>query len=241
MFNPDIKYAHSKGVDLPLMYVYLAGYMSGERLQQTMEWRKKIRKYYREWEKVSHENCEKCKGTNNLDYLKNDFKQTYTKCPDNYLAFPISFLDPYNGKEFKTIDKKGLTSSIPANAIYDGDRMSVNKADVIVANMDDFYLETLNKYLPIPNDSKEILMQKLINTHKSINNYRPSIGTIFEICWAMEQRKPVILIVPENKREIYEKHPFTCRASQVVGSVDELLDKKVLETFYRRMAGAIYE
>ena len=60
MFNPDLKYAHSKGVDLPLMYVYLAGYMSGEKLKETTEWRKKIRKHYREWEQS--ERIEKFKG-----------------------------------------------------------------------------------------------------------------------------------------------------------------------------------
>lgn len=41
-------------------------------------------------------------------------------------------------------------------------------------------------------------------------------------------------------REIYTKHPFTGQASWVVTSVDELLEKGVLESFYRRQAGAIY-
>ena len=158
------------------------------------------------------------------------------------MSYPVSFLDPYNGKEFKTIDKKGLTSSIPANAIYDGDRMSVTKADIVVANMNDFFLDCLKEFVPnIVNNTKDELISKLWGLIEKIQNYRPSIGTIFEICWAMEQRKPVILIVPEDKKEIYTKHPFTCRVSQIVVSVNELLKEKVLETFYRRMAGAIYE
>lgn len=116
MFNPDIKYSHSKGVDLPLMYVYLAGYMSGEKLHECTEWRKQIREHYRNWE-INSQSPEGKK---------------------EYLAFPIAFLDPFNGKEVKTIDLKGLTSSIPPKAIIDGDLMSVKKADVVVANLDTF-------------------------------------------------------------------------------------------------------
>ena len=193
MFNPEIKYAHSKGVDLPLMYVYLAGYMSGEKLKETTEWRKQIRKHYRKWE-------ERLLGNKGLGF---DQKT-------EWLAFPMAFLDPYNGKEFETIDKKGLTSSIPANAIIHGDYMSVTKSDIIVANLDTFGAD------------------------------RPSIGTHWELAWCWQMKKPFVLIVPTGMKEIYTKHPFTSQASWVVESVNELLEKRVLETFYRRMAGAIY-
>jgi hypothetical protein len=189
MFNPDLKYAHSKGVDLPLMYVYLAGYMAGEKLQECTSWRKEIRAYYRNWE-LSSQSSEGKK---------------------EYLSFPISFLDPFNGKEIDTIDKKGLTSSIPAHAIIHGDYMSVTKADVVVANLDTFGAD------------------------------RPMIGTHWELAWTWNMKKPFVLIVPENKLETYTKHPFTSQASWVVTSVTELLNKKVLETFYKRMAGAVYE
>jgi len=214
MFNQNVKFAKSKGVDLPLMYVYLAGFMSGEKLKETMGWRKTVRSSYRNYEE--------------------------DKDTGETVSFPIAFLDPYNGKEFESIDKKGLTSNIPANAIYDGDYLSVKTADVIVANLDDFFLDDVKAMEQAVDDGHvdyEFAFKRLI---EKVKNYRPSIGTYFEIAWAFEMRKPVILVVPENRREIYEKHPFTCRASQIVGSVDELLDKKVLETFYRRMAGAIY-
>ncbi len=46
MLNPNIKLAKSKGIDLPLMYVYLAGFMSGAKLTETMKWRKYIRNSY---------------------------------------------------------------------------------------------------------------------------------------------------------------------------------------------------
>ena len=192
MFNPDIKYAHSRGVDLPIMYVYLAGYMSGEKLKETTEWRIKIREHYRKWEK-------KTKTIKTVFGLKD--------INDGYKAFPIACLDPYNGKEFATIDKKGLKSHIPANAIIMGDYLSVSKADIIVANMDTFGAS------------------------------RPSVGTQWEMAWAWQLKKPIVLI---SDNENYIHHPFTGQSSWIVKDVDELLEKKVLETFYRRMAGAIY-
>src|SRR5271154_5163885 len=54
-------------------------------------------------------------------------------------AYPIVFLDALNSKEADSIDKKGLTSSIPPNLIYDKDLLSVEKADAVVANMNDFF------------------------------------------------------------------------------------------------------
>ena len=191
MFNPEIKYAHSKGVDLPLMYVYLAGYMAGAKLKECTEWRKRIREHYRKWETISSK------------------KDTWAVETQD-LAFPIAFLDPFNGKEIETIDKKGLTSSFPPNSIVHSDYMSVCKADIIVANLDTFGAS------------------------------RPSIGTHWELAWAWDKKKPFVLIVPEGMKEVYEKHPFTAQASWIIESVDELLDKGVLESFYKRIAGAVY-
>ena len=198
-FNPDIKYAHSKGVDLPIMYVYLAGYMSGEKLKETTEWRMRIRKHYRNWEEK--ETIEKIPG--HFTYPGSGGSIVHKE----WLSFPIACLDPYNGKEFATIDKKGLKSHIPSNAIIMGDYLSVSKADIIVANMDTFGAS------------------------------RPSVGTQWEMAWAWQMKKPIILI-SDNENYIY--HPFTGQSSWIVKDVDELLEKKVLETFYRRMAGAIY-
>jgi len=177
--NPNIEITPSRGIDLPIRYVYLAGYMSGEKLEETMAWRKRIRNYFRYWD-----------GTNK--------------------AFPYAFLDPYNGNEGKSIDQKGLTSHIPPKAIIDSDLLSVKHADIIVANLDTF------------------------------GSDRPMVGTHWELAWAYLLQKPFILIVPKDKEETYKKHPFTAQASWIVTSVDELLEKKILEGFYRRMAGAIY-
>ena len=73
-----------------------------------------------------------------------------------------------------------------------------------------------------------------------ILNRRENLGTIFEISWALLLQKPLILIVPERRREIFEKHPFTCRASVIVTSVKELTDGKYLQILYKSIASAIY-
>jgi len=179
MLNENVEFLESKGVDLPLLYVYLAGYMSGEKLKECTEWRLKIRNHFRNYE--------------------------------NGKAYPISFLDPFNGKEIDTIDKKGITSSIPPHAIRRGDKMSVKKADIMIANMNTFGCD------------------------------RPMIGTHHELRWAGDFETPRILIVPEKDLELYKNHPFTADCDYFLTDIEQLFNEKIIESFYRRIAGAIYE
>ncbi len=211
-FNPKIKFANSKGIDLPIMYCYLAGYMSGEKLKETTDWRINIRKHYRNWESKKA-TCKYCYGQGKE---KSDTSLKLNVCPIckgkgvtviETVSYPIAFLDPYNGKEFATIDKEGLKSHIPANAIIHGDYMSVQKADIVVANMNTF------------------------------GGSRPMTGTLWELAWTWQMKKPFILITDDKN---YIHHPFTGQASWIVSSVEELLNEKILETFYRRLAGAVY-
>jgi len=202
--NPKINFAHSKGIDLPIMYVYLAGYMSGEKIKETTEWRIKIREHYKNWE-VTPEIRGSRLYTINHDLKEEDIIIQHKKVK----SYPIAFLDPYNGKEVGTIDKSGLKSSIPPKAIIQGDYMSVKKADVIIANMSTFGAK------------------------------RPLTGTQWELAWAWQMGKPFILITDEDN---YIHHPFCGNeASWIVKDTNELLELGILETFYRRVSGAIYE
>ncbi len=210
MFNPLVKIKDSKGIDIPLMYIYLAGYMAGDKLVQCTEWRKRIREHYGNYE-----------GTDT--------------------SYPFAFLDPFNGAELDTIDKKGLTSSISAKAIINGDRMSVNKADIIISNMNDFFMDDI---LPPTELQNNVTAEEIWNAYKElyekIEGKRDMMGTHHELRWGGDQDKPRILIVPENKKEIFMKHPFTEDCDYFFTSVQELLDSKVLESYYKRIAGAIY-
>jgi len=213
MFNPDKKYIHSDGIDLPLMYCYLAGRIAGECIDKCLEWRHKIINHYANY---------KGKG-----------------------VYPISFLDALNSKEADSIDKKGLTSSIPPNLIYDKDILSVEKADVVVAMMDDYMEEGIQEFLTDYQEQElcevnwryggfDILRDK-------ITNRRPNWGTDYEVSIAMYLKKPTILIAGnERQKKMLELHPFMKRASVIVGSVDELLEKKWLNILYKSIAGAIY-
>ena len=220
MFNPDKKYIHSDGVDLPIMYVYLAGRIAGECIDKCLAWRHKIIDFYADY---------KGKG-----------------------VYPISFLDALNSKEADSIDKKGLTSSIPPNLIYDKDILSVERADVVVAMMDDYMEEGINffsyPHYDVRKDeidlnalSKEELLDQIIELENKILERRPNWGTDYEVSIAMYLKKPVILIAGnERQKAMLEKHPFMRRCSVIVGSIDELLEKKWLNICYKSISGAIY-
>jgi len=220
MFNPDKKYIHSDGVDLPIMYCYLAGRIAGECIDKCLAWRHKIIDFYADY---------KGKG-----------------------VYPISFLDALNSKEADSIDKKGLTSSIPPNLIYDKDILSVERADVVVAMMDDYMEEGINffsyPHYDVRKDeidlnalSKEELLDQIIELENKILERRPNWGTDYEVSIAMYLKKPVILIAGnERQKAMLEKHPFMRRCSVIVGSVDELLEKKWLNICYKSISGAIY-
>jgi len=67
---------------------------------------------------------------------------------------------------------------------------------------------------------------------------RPPIGTLCEVVWAYDLRKSVILI---SNNEHYTEHPFLKYFSSIiVSSVEELLEKKVLNSFYKSWHSAQY-
>lgn len=234
--NPDIKIAKGKGVDKPVLYVYMAGRIAGECIEKCLEWRHKLVDHYKNYKPIY--------GYVPPDNLNN-------KIIVGYESYPISFLDALNSKEADSIDKKGLTSAIPPNLIYDKDLLSVEKADVVVANVEDYFEVGIEDLMALPQvfevGTDELLQDKIVNykdaffkLQEKIRNRRENFGTICEISWALYLKKPLILIVPESRREIYEKHPFSKRASVIVTSVDELIKRKWLNILYKSIASAEY-
>jgi len=77
----------------------------------------------------------------------------------------------------------------------------------------------------------------VVNTDTFGSN-RPLMGTIFEIAWAFEWHKPVAMITQEK---YFKEHPFLKNnVAWYVNSVDELLEKKVINFFYKGWASAQY-
>lgn len=67
---------------------------------------------------------------------------------------------------------------------------------------------------------------------------RPPIGSLIEIGWGWQFHKPIILISSEH---MYKDHPFlSYMVSYVVESVEELLEKKLINTIYKSTVSANY-
>ena len=62
------------------------------------------------------------------------------------------------------------------------------------------------------------------------------VGTLFEMAWAWEQKKPIIVI---TKDKCFLDHPFISEtASIIVSSVEELLKGKYLNFLFKGLVSA---
>ena len=170
--------------------IYLAGYISGKKIKECSEWRKRVREHYEHWRKP----------------IRNDKGKKVGIMEERY---PICWLDPLNGKDFEDIDSKGLhAKGVTNEAIVHRDYNCVKSADLIIANLDTF------------------------------GCIRPLTGTMFDLAWAYDSHKPVIVITTEPN---YKNHPFiTETASLIIPSVDDLIKKKYINYFYKGAVNAIY-
>lgn len=123
-------------------------------------------------------------------------------------VYPITWLDPLNSGELESVSEDGLKSNLPANMIVHKDYLAVQEADIIVVNMDNFGAP------------------------------RNLTGTLCELAWAWQMRKPIIMISNEDK---YIEHPFLkVFASVIVKDVDTMLKEKWIQAFYKCLNSAEY-
>lgn len=170
-----------KEIPKDLMYVYLAGIMLGGDAQKPTV----------DWRYRVRKHYQDWKGQG---------------------MYEIAFLDPWNGEVDGVIDNEGLTNTaVSANTIYQGDVAAIKKANIIVANFQQF------------------------------GSARPSVGTYFECGIALALGKPLIIIVEPNEFERWSKHPFTSQSCAIFKSVDEFLSSKILNWYYKRTNHANYE
>lgn len=110
--------------------------------------------------------------------------------------------------EVGTITNKGLKCKLPGKALVHRDYNSVKTASVIIANLDTF------------------------------GEQRPLIGSVYELAWAWQMKKPVIVITKDKN---YKYHPFIeDTASIIVSSVEEMLSKRILVYLYKGQVSASY-
>ena len=113
-----------------MLKIYLAGFISGNKIKECTGWRIEIREHYDNYSVLR-----------NFKYGSDDYKKDLISCQNTIRVvakYPIDWLDPLNGKELNSIDAQGLKSACPVNSIVHRDYMSVSQADIIVANMDTF-------------------------------------------------------------------------------------------------------
>jgi hypothetical protein len=71
----------------------------------------------------------------------------------------------------------------------------------------------------------------LIANMDTFGEERPLIGSVCEIAWAWDKRIPVIMI---TENPMYIEHPFTeYMASHIVKSVQDLIDKKIINYYHK--------
>lgn len=67
---------------------------------------------------------------------------------------------------------------------------------------------------------------------------RTPTGTLFEVAWGWTMEKPVIIITDDAR---YINHPFIKdTASIIVPSVDDMLEKRYIDYFYKGTVTALY-
>ena len=107
-----------------------------------------------------------------------------------------------------SISEDGLSSHLPSKAILIKDYNAIKKCDLFLVNMNTFGVD------------------------------RPAIGTLMEIAFAYEFRKPVMMITSDD---LYKKHPFVSNmVDWYFDSVDDILTQKAINTFYKAFNSAQY-
>jgi hypothetical protein len=108
----------------------------------------------------------------------------------------------------KDVALDGLSCSLPSRFILEKDYAAVKQSDLIVVNLNTFGVS------------------------------RPPIGSICEIVFAWEHKKPVFAITTED---VYIRHPFISNmVSWYFESVEHMLKEKAIQSFYKTLHSAQY-
>lgn len=211
MLNPNKKIAKSDGVDLPVLYIYLAGKIQGSCIDKCLAWRKEIIDYFSNYK-------------NNGAYPVVFLDALNSKEADSIDKLGLtSALPP------KFIYSKDMLSVKKADAII------ANVEDYFEDGIEDLLGENFCL------DKEFNFEESFFRLKEAIETRRSNWGTICEVSWGLWLQKPVILIAGSKKqKEMLEKHPFMREASIIVESVQELLEKKWINIIYKSISSAIY-
>lgn len=227
MFNPDIKIVKSKGLDIPIMKVYLIGRIAGNCMEHCLAWRKEIIEYYRDY---------KGRGQYPISFL----------CPlnsgESKTADALGLKSHISKNMIYDKDILSLKTSDVVVANMD-DFMEVGIEDILEIPYKDFSIKNLCKDKPLELKDKNFDFENAyLKLREAILSRRPNLGSHYEVTVAIENKKPTILIAGSEKNKyILENHPFFSRASEIVLDIKELFEKKHLQILYKSMAGSTGE
>lgn len=218
MLNPEKQIAKSEGIDIPVMYVYLAGKISGNCINECLSWRKKIIDYYSDY------------------HGKGVYPISFLDALNSKEADSIDELGLKSAIPPKLIYTKDMLS------VKKADVLVVNMDDMMEVNLDFLtYPHYTTKELDLNDFKKEDLLKHIIKLENAIKNRRSNWGTTIEMAWALWLQKPIIVIAGSKRvKEMLEAHPFMRESSVVVENVDELLEKKWLQILYKSISSTIY-
>lgn len=209
--NPNKRIAESEGIDVPIMYVYLAGKISGNCINKCLSWRKQIIKHYANY---------KGKGCYPISFLD---------ALNSKEADSIDELGLTSALPPKLIYAKDMLS------VKKADVLIVNMDDMMEEGIEHLLEENI-VFAEV--EELEDAYDKLVNT---IRNRRSNWGTTIELGWALWLQKPIIIIAGSKKAKIMlETHPFMRESSVVVENVEELLEKKWIQILYKSISSTIY-
>lgn len=213
--NPNVKIAKSKGVDIPLMYVYLVGRISGNCMEKCVAWRKEIIEHYRNY---------KGKGAYPISFL----------CPLNSGESKTA-----DALGLKSHLPKNLIYDKDLLSLKTADVVVANMNDFMEDGIEDL-ME--HEYGDTVEDIGGSYVTAFFRLQDKIKNRRPNLGSHYEVTVAIENKKPTILIAGnENNKYILDNHPFFSRASVVVLNTKQLFEEKWLQVLYKSMSGSIGE
>jgi hypothetical protein len=116
----------------------------------------------------------------------------------------------------------------------------LNTKDYEKISSDGTTADGINSNAIIHRDYNSVIRSDLIIANlNTFGMSRVPFGTISEMAWSYDHKIPIILI---SEDEVYRKHSFAKTfCSFIVNDVDELLQKKYINYFFKGWNSVIYE
>ena len=217
MLNKEKAFIRSEGIDLPILYVYLAGRIEGNCIDKCLAWRHKIIKYYKNYKGRGAYPIAFLDALNSKEADSLDAKGLTSSIPPNLIY----------QKDLMSVKRADVLVCHMEDFMGEGLAYELGISKTLEDN---------------PEQQRDLPYKEMFfKLQNAIKNRRPNYGTDSEMAWGLLLDKPTILIAgTKERKEILELHPFTNKSSVIVESVEELLEGKYLNLLYKSIASSVY-